>query len=426
MEIIMKCDLKYGNKKIKFEFDSGTCIGILKPVQDAATVNEKEIVEKALQKPVKSKKIEKFVKPKDRVLIVVPDKTRLSRLNIVLPIVLQKLENIGVKDENIKFIFANGSHGAQTEEEKRAILGKEIIKKYQVLEHDAFDFANHLYFGKTPKGTHVYLNKFTDRSEKIITIGSVTHHYFAGFGGGAKMIMPGLAYYKTIEQNHKRSLSKKPGINRNCKSGTLKNNPIYEDIIQVIRMCPPIYSICLMLNEKGAIASVSGGDPLISHLNITEKVNEKYRIKIDTASDLVICSAGGYPKDINIIQTHKTIYNAYQAVKSGGVIICLAECTDGIGSKTFMDWFRYSKDELKINLFKKYSLNAQTAVSIMEKAEKVKIILVSKMDAVLVKEMGMIPAKSIDEAMRKAKTFLPKDFDYYVIPNGSITVPYIK
>jgi nickel-dependent lactate racemase len=238
------------------------------------------------------------------------------------------------------------------------------------------------------------------------------------------MLFPGLAYYKTIEQNHKRSISSAGTFNKNCKSGVLKNNPVYEDLKQVVDLCPPVFSICIMLDEKGKIIAAKSGNIISAHKAVSELVNKKYRIKIKAKSDLVICSAGGYPKDINLIQTNKTIYNSYQAVKPGGVIICLAECPEGIGSKTFLNWFGYDKAALKKNLLKNYSLNAQTALSVIEKSKSVRIILVSKLDPELVKKMGMTPAKNIESAFNEAKNYLKK-YSYYVIKNCSSVVPYL-
>ena len=420
----MKYLLKYGNVKREIKIIGGIFLGSLEPKKTIENRKENEIIKSALKKPVNSTNLRKFVQPEDRILIVIPDKTRLSRLNIVLPEVFRELKYSGIENSNIKFIFANGSHSKQSKDEKEKIIGKKYFKSYEILEHDAYDSTNILYFGRTDRGTKVYLNKIIKESDKIITIGAVSHHYFAGFGGGAKMIFPGLAYYKTIEQNHKRSISNCK-LNNKCLSGVLKDNPIYEDLSQVVNIIPPVFSICMMLDEKGKIIAAKTGDIIKSHKSISELINKKYRIKIKKKSDLVVCSSGGYPKDINIIQTHKAIYNAYQAVKENGVIICFAECKDGIGSKTFLDWFGYNKKDLKKNISKNYSLNAQTALSVIEKTGKVNIILISKLDQDIVKKMGMIPVCDNNDAFIDAQKYLNNDFSYYVIKNSSLVVPFL-
>jgi nickel-dependent lactate racemase len=418
--------LKYGREKIPVKLNDGDFIGYLKPKKINVEKSERQIIIDSLKNPVKSRKLSEFIKKNDKVLIAIPDKTRISRLSVIFPIILKEFKNIGIKKENIKIIFSNGSHSSMDENEKKSILGEKYYKLFKIFENNAFDERQHIYFGKTKRGTSIFLNKILADSDKIITIGSVTHHYFAGFGGGVKMIMPGLAYYKTIEQNHKRSISKNLKLNKYCKSGELKNNPVYEDLINVMNYCPPIFSLNFLLDEKGKIIFASSGNVIESHKKTASKVNKKYRVGINEKADLVICSTGGYPKDINLIQTHKSIHNAYQAVKHNGVIICLAECIDGIGSKTFLDWFNYDDIILKKKILTDYSLNAQTAISFMEKCKNVKIILVTKLNSSIANKVGFTSSKNFDEAYKIALRYLKKDFSYYVIDNSSLVLPYLK
>lgn len=418
--------LKYGNEKISVKLKDSNFLGYLKPKGLNFGKTERQIIIDSLKKPVNSKRLNKFIEKNDKIVIVIPDKTRISRLSVIFPIILKEFKNIGVQNENIKIIFANGSHSPMNEIEKKSILGDKYYNLFKVFENDAFDKSQHVYFGKTKKGTDIFLNKILADSDKIITIGSVTHHYFAGFGGGVKMIMPGLAYYKTIEQNHKRSITKNVKLNKYCKSGELENNPVYEDLIDVMNYCPPIFSLNLLLDEKGKIIFASSGNVIESHKKTAFQVNKKYRIGINEKADLVICSTGGYPKDINLIQTHKSINNSYQAVKQNGVIICLAECIDGIGSKTFLEWFSYNNITLKKKILTDYSLNAQTAISFMEKCKNVKIILVTKLSSKVANKVGFISTKSFEEAYKIALGYLKKDFSYYIIENSSLVLPYLK
>jgi nickel-dependent lactate racemase len=420
----VKTYLNFGRERFRLSIEDGNFLGSLKPNIQNIQIDEKHIINSALLNPIKSTLLKNFIKKNEKVLIVIPDKTRLSRLKIVMPVLLNEIKQIGVEQERIGIIFANGSHLPQTEEDKITLIGKKKYISYKIFEHNAFDFEQMYYFGKTSFGTPIYLNKIIKEYDKIITIAAVSHHYFAGFGGGAKMILPGLAHHSTIKVNHKRSICKNK-LNDKCKSGELKGNPIYEDLSQVVKYCPPIFSINLVLNEKGKIILAKTGNIIEAHKKITNDLNKLYRIKIDELADLVICSCGGYPKDINIIQTHKTIYNAFQAVKKGGVIICFAECIDGIGSDTLLKWFDVCGEKLK-NLESNYTLNTQTAVSIQDKSKQVKIILISKLKKTLVKKMNLVPASNFEEAIKIAKKVLPIDYKYYIIKNSSLILPYFN
>ena len=420
----MNASFKFGKETVKVNIGSGNLLGSLNPNIKKRKIDEKGIISSELLKPIKSELLKDFIKKNEKVLIVVPDKTRVSRLKTVMPILLDEIKKAGVGRDRTGIIFANGSHLSQTEEEKISLIGKKIYTSYKVFEHNAFNFEKMYYAGKTSFGTRIYLNKVLKEYDKIVTIGAVSHHYFAGFGGGAKMILPGLAYQSTIEVNHKRSIYKNK-LNDKCKSGELNGNPVYKDLIQAVKYCPPIFSINLILDEKGKIVIAKTGNIIEAHKKITNDLNKLYRIKIDKLADLVICSCGGYPKDINIIQTHKTIYNAFQAVKKGGVIICFAECADTVGSNTFLKWFDVNDEGLR-HIKRNYTLNAQTALSVRDKAKQVKIILISKLKKTLVKKMNFVPASNFEEAIKIAKKVLPIDYKYYIIKNSSLVLPHFK
>jgi lactate racemase len=416
--------LKYGKRNLKFIPGSGCFLGLLSPKNPVFKENEKNLISKSLTNPVKSKSIYNFIDQDDRVLIVIPDKTRLCRIKIVLPFILNILKEKKIKKENIKIIFANGSHAMQGKEVIKKIIGSRIFSSYNIYENNAFDIAEHSFFGRTKAGNRVYLNKILLSADKIITIGAVVHHYFAGFGGGAKLIMPGLAFHETIRENHRKTILNNGEMNPECRTSNLNDNPVYEEIAESIQFIPPVFSICLVLDEKGWIINAKCGNILEAHRQAAKLVDKYYKIKIKKKADLVIVSAGGHPKDIDFIQSHKSINNAYKAVKENGIIIAAAECPDGIGSKTFLDWFKFKNDsEFKKSLLKNYTLNAQTALSLKTKLKQVKIVLISSLSSDLTDELGLVNFKNIDDALNYAESFLGNNYSYYVIKNGSLIVP---
>jgi len=389
--------------------------------------SERAIVEEALTRPIGFPRLKDFIQPADTVAVIVSDKTRKCRTEVFLPILLEKLEAIGVKDTNITILFANGTHAPQSEEEKREIVGSAIYRRYKVVEHDCYDEQGTVYLGRTSRGTEIKINRLVAEADKAIATGGIAHHYFAGFGGGAKLIMPGVAAHSTILQNHKLTLTASGDFHPNCYDGSLDGNPVYEDIIEAARFFPPTLLFNTILDEDGLIADAVCGDLIKAHREGARKVDAMYQVPIRQKADLVVVSCGGYPKDINFIQAHKSIQHAFYAVKEGGVIICLAECCEGIGSKTFLEWFEFeSEDNLKRNLLLHYSMNGHTALSLKNKLRKARIILVSTLDKGVVEKMGMIAVDSVQAALEIARSFLPHDFTCYVLQNGSLCVPKVS
>ncbi|CUT05624.1 Nickel-dependent lactate racemase, partial [Candidatus Kryptonium thompsonii] len=359
--VMKKVKLKYGKTELEIELPEHA--EILTPKLKPPDQDELEILNTALDNPIDSQKLENFLQKDDKVLIIVPDKTRKSRVDFILKSILTRIKN-----DNIKFLFANGTHAKQTENEKREILSDEIYDKFEVFENDAWS-DDFIYFGKTKFGTEVFLNKLVSEADKILLIGSITHHYFAGFGGGAKLLVPGVASYKTAIQNHKLTLTQDGDINPNATNLKLEGNPVYEDIIEAFKLCRlKVVHLGVVLDETDKIVGAFFGDVIQSHKAGADFVNKFFTIPVNKKFDVVISSAGGFPKDVNFIQAHKSIHHSHYILKEGGYLFSFIECRDGIGSKTFLDWFKFKNPgEMKKHLLENYSMNGHTALSLQNK-----------------------------------------------------------
>lgn len=418
--------LKYGRHTVFLhtqDVQNGSLLRISTP---AAASSEEDITRYILDHPIQSHHLTKFLSPSDTLAVIVSDKTRLCRTQIFLPVILDQIQRAGVAHENISIVFATGTHPPQSEREKRSIVGDSIYDSYRIIEHDSRKESGMEFIGTTRFGTDVKINRTVARANKIIATGTIVHHYFAGFGGGAKLLMPGVAAYSTALENHKRTLTERGEFHPNCRDGVVENNPVYEDIVDALRYYPPVFYVAVLLNEEGKIFNGVCGDLKAAHHVGAEKVNACYRIPITSKADLVIVSAGGYPNDINFIQSHKSIHHASYAVQNGGVIICLAACADGIGNASFPDWFRYTSDEeMRHALLEHYTMNGHTALSLRNKTRNVRIIFVGALPDEDVELMGMMPAKNLPDALMIAKGFLPMHYTSYIIENGAQCVPYV-
>ncbi len=356
-------------------------------------------------------------------LLVIPDHTRRCGIDRILLRLLPSLDKW-----NVKILVANGSHVCRPGPAIKELVGEAVFDNYPVLQHDFRRKDELEYLGDTSYGTPVWLNRQVREADFVITIGGVLFHYFAGFGGGAKLLMPGVAGQETIRLNHRRTIDPQTGaFHPDCYESNLDTNPVFLDLVQVLNYVPNVLSFQVVTAGDGKIVQANAGPVLKTHRIMCETVKRLYRIPIARKADVVVAGAGGFPTDVNLIQTHKAIHHAFQAVKPGGTVVVAAACSEGTGSRTFLPYFKNGPAvNIGRELLRDYRINGHTALALKTKAEKAKIILVSELDADTVRETGMFPAGSPDEAWSIAKKWLSDEQDTgYVMPEAHLFVPEV-
>jgi nickel-dependent lactate racemase len=361
----------------------------------------------------------------DRVVIVASDTTRLTASHVFLPIVVEELNACGILDEAIDIVFALGIHRPQTEAEHRSLLGAELFERIQPIDHDAHNADTLVSYGITSRGTQVAVNRTVAEADKIILTGAVTPHYFAGFGGGRKSIMPGVCSLEANLQSHLLVFNPPPdsGRNPNVRVAHLRGNPVHEDMLEAARMVGPHFMLNTIVSSDKSVAAAFAGNYVAAHEAACTRYLESFSVVVPQRADLVAVSAGGYPKDINFIQAHKAIHSAYSVVRPEGWMIVLAQCSDGFGHPGFIDWFRFDNAaDFERELRASYHIYGQTAYATFEKSSTVNIALVSDLPPSDVERMGMHPATSFEEAYRMAVDNLAEDFTSYALPAASNTL----
>jgi len=336
------------------------------------------------------KDIERLNPNLSAIAVVVGDKTRLCGYPEYLPVLIDTLKNAGADPERITVFIAYGTHAPQTEKECFQAYG-EVYKKVRFIHHDCTDDICFVKSGQTTRGTSVLIRHDIAETDFIITFGAVSHHYFAGYGGGRKLIFPGLGHKASIYHNHGLFLDRKQRtLSPYCRSGVLDKNPLAEDLAEFETFCSADLAIHGILDSRGQVCNLllgAGGD----HFRSACAEHGKHcEVSVSGDFDLVMASCGGYPKDINFIQSHKAIENASKFVRNGGTLIILAECRDGVGSKTFLPWFEMGPwknafDRLALN----YEGNGGTALSMMSKSERINILMVSELSDSVCKTIGI-------------------------------------
>lgn len=425
----MKYAIKYGAQLIHFQLSGNNQTTLIEGKKVIPECSEQEIVRLALENPVNSQPLNKIVRKGEKTCIVAPDRTRICRVSIYLPLILSQLNRSGIQDCDISIILANGTHRKNTKSEQIEILGEDIVRRIQIIEHDCHDMTELVHLGETEQNTSVYVNRQLMRAERVILTGGVLHHYFAGFGGGPKLVVPGCAGYQTILQNHKHTIHPHfHTLHPACHAGNTEDNPVHRDIRNALKFVPVDFSLNVVTNSDGIICQAFAGELFDAHAAACQAVHLLHSIPFEHKTDLVIAGSGGYPKDLNFIQMHKALHHAYNVVKKDGVIILLAQCRDGIGSKTFLEWFNDSPDIATMHrrLCENFKINGNTALALKMKTDTCKVVLVTDLDAAIVEKLGIFPAKNMAEALEIAYTALPGQFTSTIIPNASSFLPILQ
>ncbi len=323
-----------------------------------------------------------------KVGIVVSDKTRLCGYPLYLPWLIEALLKKGTLKENIIFYIAYGTHATQTDEESLSSYGN-VFREYKFVHHNCNDEKAMKELGITKRGTLVKVREEVLKSSLLITFGSISHHYFAGYGGGRKLLFPGLADKKSIYQNHGLFLDTEgEGLHPGCQPGKLEGNPIAEDLHEIDDLIPSKISIHGILNSRGEVCKLLIGSNYHDFLEACKEHDRYFKSGVSRQYDMVVASSGGYPKDINFIQAHKSLHHAAAFVKDGGKLILFSECADGIGSETFLKYLEpgtFSKAFEKLK--KNYEGNGGTALSLLTKTNRIQIFLVTSLNEVICKTL---------------------------------------
>jgi nickel-dependent lactate racemase len=424
----MRIELPYGPDTLGANLDWARVLGTLTvPSSEGPAQDPAEAVRKALETPVgQAEPLRGRVKPGEKTVIVVSDQFRQTRADVVLPVLLDELKQGGVGEERVHVLFATGTHRPPTPDEQVRILGAETYARLRgrLHVHDPFDPGQLERVGTTSRGTPVSINRLALDADRLIATGAVVFHYFAGFGGGRKSIMPGIAGVDTIAHNHAMNLHPhKDVLDPAVRTGALDGNPVAEDMLEAARLVPVDSIVNTVLDREGRIAGVFAGELDAAHRAAAEFARGMFSVGIGEQADLVIASSGGAR---NFVQAHKALHNAWQAMKPGGRIVFATRCDEGLGGDQFVKWLRLgTREAVFAGLRRQSEINGQTALSSIEKCPSA--ILVTRLSQEDAGMLGARKAQSLETALSMARSELTgvSDPTAYVMPYASYTVPFL-
>ncbi len=426
---LMKVHLAYGKQGLDVELpDHAT---VLTPQHTPPLFDPQNAVRRALQKPLASPPLRELVRAEDSVAIVVSDITRPVPYRVLLPPVLGTLDSAGVPRERVVIVIATGMHRAATPEELDTMLGPEICASYRVISHDARDPSTLSRLTATSRGAEVWLNRhYAEAGVKILT-GFVEPHIFAGYSGGGKAVLPGIAGADLVMSNHAAGMLSHPNATY-CQA---EGNPIFEEAREVALATDPTFSLNVTLNEAKEITGIFAGEMIIAHEAGMAQATRQALCPIPHPFDIVVATNIGHPADINLYQSVKGMAAAALAVKDGGTIILAAECSEGLGRGEYVELL-HSESSPKALLDKLHSpgfavydqWGVQCQAMVQQRAD---VYLYSSMSRKTVESAHLHYCRNVAKTVERLRESHRADHDgqepaICVLPYGHLTVPRLQ
>ena len=412
----MQLHFGFGNGEQIVNVPDEQLLGVLTANEMAHARTGSEAVAYALENPIGAPKLRTLVRPGQKITIIASDISRPVPSYEMLPEILKELFAAGCNAEDITVVFALGSHRKHTEAEMRHLAGDAVFEMVHCVDSDPDDCVR---MGITDAGTPVDITRAVAEADFRICTGNIEFHYFAGYSGGAKAIMPGVSTPAAIQANHRMM------IQETACAGKLAGNPIREDIEQAGAICGIDYIVNVVLDEHKHIVYAVAGDVTAAHREGCAYLDKMYRKTIPQRADIVLVSQGGAPKDANLYQVQKALDNAKHAVKTGGTIILIGACQEGLGSKTFEQWLLSAPtaESMIDRIHQQFQLGGHKAAAIAMVLQNASIDLVSQMDDDFVRRIFLTPRKSAQEALDLALEKYGKNATILAMPFGGATLP---
>lgn len=416
---LVSIDVPYGSDTITVRVPPENLAGVIRP-NPASSVGELDTVDAALRDPIDSEPFADFVShPGHETLVIVNDAARPTPTARVLPLLLELAES-----DDFYFAVATGAHGPPTQDEFLWIFGDRSQKvASRVFVHDSRNTKEMQRLGITSRGTSVAFNQVALDADRIVILSSVEPHYFAGYTGGRKSLLPGLAAFETIEQNH--SLALLP----NVEPLALEGNPVHEDMVEALLLLgdKPVFSINLVLDGDGRIYAATAGELSASFMAATERANEVYVAPIRDRADVVV-SVARHPLDRDLYQIQKSLEHGLLALEEGGVLILVSKCWGGVGEDSYMEPIRRCGDPARVleHVRTNREFGCHKAGRLARAALHAKLFAVTDLDPNIPRRVFMEPYSFLQQAIENALRLAGPDAQLLFLLNGSVTVPRVQ
>lgn len=410
-------ELPYGTGTLRVAIPEQNLIDVIFPEGSGADQkDEQALICAALDHPIGTPPLRLLAKPGQKIAIITSDMTRPCPSDRMLPYILDELKAAGVRDDDIFVVLGLGLHRPMTTEEIESVVGADVVRRVRVINHDANDVVR---LGVTTRETPVEFFRPVVEADFRICLANLEFHWFAGYSGGAKAILPGVASKACVTANH--SLMTQSGVG----SGRIEDNPLRLDIEEGAAMLGVDFIFNVVVDGEHHILGAVAGDVRAAHRAGCRMIAERGMVRVDRKADIVIAGAGGFPKDINMYQAHKGLENASYFVRDGGAVILAAECREGWGNKTFESWMlaAVSPQDVLDRIQHDFQLGGHKAAGIAKIEHRVKVYLVSSMPAEQAARMFMNAQPNLQQALDAAFSEIGADSRVLALPFAGSIIP---
>ena len=409
-------DLPFGQRALRLNLPDTAEVNVVVPSAAEAEEDEAGIVSRALRKPIGSPTLREVVNHGQTAVVITSDNTRPCPSPQLLPPILGELQAGGISVDDTTVVVALGLHRPLSGIELRQLVGSEVYESVKVVNHDP---ANVVRVGWTSVGTPVDLFRPVVEADVRVGLGNIEFHYFAGYSGGGKSVLPGCAGEQTVSANH--ALMVEPG----ARVGVLGKNPVRADLEEGVAQVGLDFILNAVVDSNHRLVAAVAGDPILAHRRGCRILARREAVTIDRKADIVIVSSGGAPFDLNLYQAQKALENASGVVRDGGVVIWVAECPEGYGNSTFERWMRQAEtpEEVMDRIARKFILGGHKAAAIASVLLRAEVYLVSAMGVRLQDACGIVNFSNLDNALQAASEKIGGHPSFAVLPHGSSTFP---
>lgn len=418
----MQFQIPYGRSNLPATLPDEFVVDILEPVEQPAAADPLGLVRSALNCPLGGARLSDFANART-VAIAINDKTRPVPHHILLPPLLECLEAIGIRPDQIVLVIAVGLHAPMSPHEFASVLSETILKRYPVISHDAKDRSGLVFLGETSRRTPIWTNKVFAQADARIVIGNIEPHQFVGFSGGVKSAVIGLGGAETIRHNH--AMLTEPG----CRLGEYDHNPARQDVEEIGARIGVQFALNAILNQHKQIVHVLAGSPLAVMKAGLPLSRQICQLPVSGPYDFLIVSPGGHPKDINLYQSQKGLTHAAGIMRPGGTMILAAACSEGIGSPSYEAWMEgMTSYGQVIERFKRegFEVGPHKAFLIARDAGNINLRFISGLDPAKARALLLPPGKSLQSAIDQTLSDLPQNARIGILAHASSTIPYFQ
>lgn len=418
MADVTALEFAYGGRRLAVGVPAANLLGVYAPRNMPAPDDAEALLRAALQHPIGTRRLREVAQAGQKVAIVISDLTRPCPSAHLLPPVLDELAAAGVADDAITIVIALGLHRPMTDGEIEAAVGAGVTRRVRVLNHDPDDTVR---LGVTGAGTPVEFFRPLVAADLRVCLGNLEFHYFAGYSGGAKAILPGCASRATINANHAMM------VHADAKAGRIDGNPVRRDIEEGVAMVGVDFLLNVVVDEEHRITAAVAGDVTAAHRAGCELIRQRGALPIPQRADVVLAGAGGWPKDVNLYQAQKALENAAYAVQPGGTIVLFAECREGFGSPVFEAWMREadSPDEILERIQRGFVIGGHKAAAIAAVLKRARIRLVSSMVDEALPRLGIQMSDDAATAITQTLSEAGEHATVLALPDAGSSLPLV-